>query len=108
LAAFSASRPGHTITGLTAVFWHFVEVSRELTSAERVTLEGLLHYGPRDEVTGDSGHLLLVVPRPGTLSPWSSKATNIARNCGLAAVRRIERGTAYYLSSGLPALAAAL
>ncbi|MBL8539468.1 MAG: phosphoribosylformylglycinamidine synthase, partial [Betaproteobacteria bacterium] len=41
------------------------------------------------------GDLLLVVPRLGTLSPWSSKATDIARHCGLDAVRRIERGVAY-------------
>ncbi|MFW5724645.1 MAG: hypothetical protein ACOCWF_08790, partial [Halochromatium sp.] len=41
--------------------------------------------------------LLLVVPRPGTISPWSSKATDIARHCGLDAVRRLERGTAYRL-----------
>jgi phosphoribosylformylglycinamidine synthase len=42
----------------------------------------------------------LVVPRPGTISPWSSKATDIARNCGLDKVRRIERGVAHYLESG--------
>ncbi|MCF8017023.1 MAG: hypothetical protein K9L65_15300, partial [Chromatiaceae bacterium] len=43
------------------------------------------------------GSLLLVVPRPGTISPWSSKATDIAQHCGLSAVRRLERGTAYRL-----------
>ncbi|MBK1619763.1 phosphoribosylformylglycinamidine synthase [Lamprobacter modestohalophilus] len=43
------------------------------------------------------GSLLLVVPRPGTISPWSSKATDIAQHCGLNAVRRLERGTAYRL-----------
>src|SRR3984885_5114979 len=40
---------------------------------------------------------LLVVPRPGTISPWSSKATDIAQVCGLSAVRRIERGILYTL-----------
>jgi len=44
------------------------------------------------------GALLLVVPRPGTISPWSSKATDIAHNCGLSEIHRIERGTAYYFS----------
>ena len=39
-----------------------------------------------------------MVPRPGTISPWSSKATDIARNCGLAAVRRIERGVAFRIA----------
>ena len=45
-----------------------------------------------------------VVPRLGTLSPWSSKATDIARVCGLAGVKRIERGRAYLFGGvkGLP------
>src|SRR5690606_16705653 len=42
---------------------------------------------------------LLAVPRPGTISPWSSKATDIARACGLDAVERIERGTWYALGA---------
>ncbi|MBF4318656.1 hypothetical protein EAY30_27705, partial [Vibrio anguillarum] len=45
------------------------------------------------------GLLLLVTPRPGTISPWSSKATDIAHNCGLVDVKRLERGTAYYIES---------
>jgi len=42
---------------------------------------------------------LLVVPRLGTISPWSTKATDIAQHCGLKGIRRIERGLIYYLSS---------
>ncbi|HTW39191.1 MAG TPA: phosphoribosylformylglycinamidine synthase, partial [Steroidobacteraceae bacterium] len=67
-------------------------------SAEARLLEQLLSYGPRmpgaapDET---AGQLVLIVPRAGTVSPWSSKATDIARVCGLDAVRRIERGIAY-------------
>ena len=45
------------------------------------------------------GELLLVVPRPGTISPWSTKATDIARHCGLRAVERVERGTAFYIQT---------
>ncbi|MGR5542203.1 hypothetical protein ACPV5V_27010, partial [Vibrio campbellii] len=45
------------------------------------------------------GLLLLVTPRPGTISPWSSKSTDIANNCGLGKVNRLERGTAYYVES---------
>ena len=45
-----------------------------------------------------SDNLVLVIPRMGTISPWSSKATDIAHNCGLQQVKRIERGTAFYLS----------
>ncbi|MBM3353789.1 MAG: phosphoribosylformylglycinamidine synthase, partial [Betaproteobacteria bacterium] len=48
------------------------------------------------------GALFLVVPRLGTISPWSSKATDIARNCGLTQVLRIERGTAYRVDCAAP------
>ncbi|MDH4286858.1 MAG: phosphoribosylformylglycinamidine synthase, partial [Gallionella sp.] len=47
---------------------------------------------------------ILVVPRLGTISPWSTKATDIAQHCGLSKVTRIERGVVYYLqtSNGKP------
>ncbi len=108
LAALAAARPQHSITGLAATFWHFVALRRELTSAERATLERLLTYGPHDVAGSDSGELLLVVPRPGTISPWSSKATDIASNCGLDAAERIERGVGYRIAvrNGAPLSAA--
>jgi phosphoribosylformylglycinamidine synthase len=88
-----------------ADFWHFVEVARPLEPAERRVLERLLDEGPStgsgqvEAARGErGGRLVLVVPRVGTISPWSSKATDIARACALDAVRRIERGVAYYLS----------
>ena len=84
-----------------AEFRHFVEVARALTGDERATLERLLRYGPRGADSIPAGRLHLVVPRLGTISPWSSKATDIARNCGLDVIRRIERGTAYYASEGI-------
>ena len=88
--------PDHAVAGISATFWHFVETrTRALTAAERATLERLLTYGPHDErKPTTAASLLLVVPRPGTISPWSSKATDIARNCGLEPVVRIERGIA--------------
>ena len=62
-------------------------------------LEELLQYG--EPFTGtDAGELFLVVPRPGTISPWSSKATDIAHNCGVEGVQRIERATAFYIEGG--------
>ena len=74
---------------------HLVEVSAPLSDEQRVVVEALLRYGPSTRADGPSdapaGRLLLVVPRFGTVSPWSSKATEIAHVCGLAAVRRIER-----------------
>ncbi|HET8848961.1 MAG TPA: phosphoribosylformylglycinamidine synthase [Marinobacter sp.] len=83
-----------------AEFMHFVDLEGDLSESELATLDRLLIYGPSAEVEDQDGVLFLVVPRPGTLSPWSSKATEIVRNCGLRQIRRIERGTAYYVQAG--------
>lgn len=87
------------VSGISARWIHFVDTARELTGAERQTLGRLLTYGPRLEAGEESGDLVLVVPRPGTVSPWSSKATDIAHVCGLTAIARIERGIAYRVQS---------
>src|SRR5512139_1002884 len=81
------------LTVASARFWHFVEVERGLDRREDATLARLLTYGA--PAPGPAGRAVLVTPRLGTISPWSSKATDIARQCGLSAVRRLERGTAY-------------
>ena len=99
LAALAASRPDHAVAGVSAVYWHFVEAERGLGADEQATLERLLTYGPHDADAADRGELLVVVPRPGTVSPWSSKATDIVRNCGLSAIRRVERGVVFRVES---------
>jgi len=86
---------GVVALSLTAEFRHFVATNRVLNDAEQATLSRILAYGPDDSPATGDGRLFLVVPRLGTISPWASKATDIARNCGLAAVERIERGVAY-------------
>jgi phosphoribosylformylglycinamidine synthase len=90
---------------LYAELAHFADLEQALGAAERDILDRLLRYGPAAEAAEPDGALLLVVPRPGTISPWSSKATDIAHNCGLAGLRRLERGTAFYLwtADGAPA-----
>jgi phosphoribosylformylglycinamidine synthase len=85
------------VRGIAANFHHFLDLSRPPGAAERSVLERLLGYGPRRSAVEPAGRLVLVVPRPGTISPWSSKATDIAHVCGLRLVRRIERGVAYRL-----------
>ena len=80
---------------LGARYQHFVEVRRAPRAGEQAVLERLLAYGPRLEPAPLHGALVLVVPRPGTISPWSSKATDIAHVCGLDLVRRIERCIEY-------------
>jgi phosphoribosylformylglycinamidine synthase len=92
---------------LSARFVHFVDLAGELSAEERRVLDALLAYGPREGSQADpEGVTLVVVPRFGTISPWSSKATDIARTSGLAKVRRIERGVAWTLVGVSPADAA--
>src|SRR5262249_1712648 len=79
------------LTGLDSQFLYFADVDGGLGGADRSLLEKLLLDGAPTTVPG--GALLLVVPRLGTVSPWASKATDIAHNCGLKKVRRIERGS---------------
>lgn len=86
---------GMELVSLDARFIHFVQVRESLSEVEMQLLEGLLTYGPNDVGETRAVHTLLVVPRLGTVSPWSSKATDIAHNCGLHKVRRIERGVEY-------------
>jgi len=77
---------------------HFVYTRGALDAHERARLAALLDYGePAAPAEGDPAAQWLVVPRLGTISPWASKATDIAHNCGLARVLRIERGTRYRL-----------
>jgi phosphoribosylformylglycinamidine synthase len=80
---------------LSAAFMHFVDTDDAIDGEQRATLDRLLQYGPAFTDVDVDGELFLVVPRPGTISPWSTKATDIAHNCGLARVHRIERGIAY-------------
>ncbi|GEK72818.1 MULTISPECIES: phosphoribosylformylglycinamidine synthase [Halomonas] len=84
------------VEALGADYVHFVDHDGELEGEDRRLLERLLDYGPaHDTGARGDGRLFLVVPRIGTQSPWSSKATDIARNCGLSQIRRLERGIAY-------------
>jgi phosphoribosylformylglycinamidine synthase len=85
---------------LGAEYWHFIRLREALAPDAQATLERILDYGPAASAVGQQGTLLLVTPRLGTISPWSSKATDIARHCGLPAVERIERGVAWWCSVG--------
>ncbi len=102
LRALRAQNPH--VTALSSRWLHFVDESRPLLETELELLGKLLTYGSRGTPQrGDSaqpkGHRLLVTPRVGTESPWSSKATDIVHVCGLGAIRRVERGTVYFVES---------
>nr|WP_189376428.1 phosphoribosylformylglycinamidine synthase [Thalassotalea profundi] len=90
---------GLPVNDIYAEFTHFAHLSAELDADESNVLAKLLTYGPTIEEHEPTGSLLLVTPRPGTISPWSSKSTDIAHNCGLNKVIRLERGIAYYVSN---------
>jgi len=81
------------ITGIAARFVHLVATEQPLAGAQAERVAALLTYGDPYE-GGSDGQAFIVTPRMGTISPWASKATDIARNCGLA-VFRIERLTEY-------------
>ncbi|RYU68399.1 phosphoribosylformylglycinamidine synthase [Aliivibrio finisterrensis] len=87
------------VTGIYAEFAHFADLTADLDASEVEKLEKLLTYGPTIEEHEPEGLLLLTTPRPGTISPWSSKSTDIAHNCGLATIARLERGTAFYIET---------
>lgn len=117
LARISKSIP--SITSIDAVYLHYVSPSSQAASdtlstasPERKILESLLEYGDNYSLDGTkaaveaalkgtkNGSAIFVVPRPGTISPWSSKATDIARMCRLEAfVQRIERGVVFVVES---------
>ncbi len=86
------------ISAIAARFVHFLASERALTEEERNILDRLLDYGPKPQA-GLVGEHFWALPRPGTISPWSSKATDILHHAGLSVVTRIERGIEYCLAA---------
>lgn len=93
-------RAREVVPGLESIdtrFIHLADTRGELEDAQRGVLEKLLTYGEVNTGNDEpNGTLLLVLPRFGTISPWSSKATDIARICGLDKLLRVERGVGYW------------
>ncbi|HEZ5551934.1 TPA: phosphoribosylformylglycinamidine synthase [Neisseria meningitidis] len=88
---------------LSSEFWYFVGSEKALDAATVEKLQALLAAQSVEQTpkAREGLHLFLVTPRLGTISPWASKATNIAENCGLAGIERIERGMAVWLEGRL-------
>jgi len=101
LAMIRASVPA--VDALQAQFIHFVDVDGALDADDERILRDLLtygsHVGESDSAPGPEALTVVVVPRIGTISPWSSKASDIAHICELAAVNRIERGIEYGIAA---------
>ena len=96
-ASLQQSAPN--ISHIYAEFVHFAFCEPALSDAQQHTLKQILTYGPQATTEAATGELFLVIPRIGTISPWASRATDIANNCGLVNVLRIERGIAFYIST---------
>ncbi|MCW8933882.1 MAG: phosphoribosylformylglycinamidine synthase [Gammaproteobacteria bacterium] len=88
-----------TISNVQAEFVHFADIEGNLSADQSKVLSKLLTYGPAFTAQEHEGDLFLVIPRFGTISPWASKATEIADHCGLGSIKRLERGVAYYIET---------
>lgn len=85
------------LSGLVSQNVYFVETSKPLTSEQQLHLQQLLN-GHSDDLNPPNQPSCVITPRPGTISPWSSKATDICHTCGIESVKRIEKGVAYSLA----------
>ncbi len=88
------------IAAVQARFVHFIDASAALSDDDSSRLGALLTYGEPAHAENTDGAVeeFFVIPRLGTISPWASKATDIVHNCGMAHVKRVERGIAYRIN----------
>ncbi|MGB5627487.1 MAG: phosphoribosylformylglycinamidine synthase [Woeseiaceae bacterium] len=93
----SLQRADKRVKDVDARFVYLVDTNAELSKQDRSRLDALLLSGDKPGKFSKITRKLYVVPRPGTISPWSSKATDIAKACDIDAVNRIERGICYGL-----------
>ena len=91
-----------SVSNINPEYQHLVKLhddAADLSTEELNKLNKLLNYGPAMSEVAHQGLRLYVLPRFGTISPWSTKATDIVAHCGLSKIKRVERGIAYYISS---------
>ncbi|MDM8557584.1 phosphoribosylformylglycinamidine synthase [Candidatus Parabeggiatoa sp. HSG14] len=91
-----------SLIAIEAYYLYFVDLKHPLSETEEVQLQALLPDSKSALIPLSQKNGLLVIPRPGTISPWSSKATDIARVCGLSAVKRLERGVFWRFITDTP------
>ncbi len=83
------------ISSIQSHFIHFAKTNTDLNEKEQTQLVALLGQGSATNTENNHSTSLIAIPRPGTISPWSSKASDIIHNSGLNKIIRIERGLAY-------------
>jgi phosphoribosylformylglycinamidine synthase len=82
---------------LSSEYIHFIETDNKLSNKNQLILDKLLNYSPQLDAS-NSLQKIIIIPRIGTISPWSSKATDICQHCGLDEIKRIERGIIYHFN----------
>ncbi len=82
---------------LGAEFIHFADLNSPLSNEQEQHLDQLLNYADKTSITDDASSII-VTPRLGTISPWSSKATDIVHLCDINQINRIERGVIYHFN----------
>ncbi len=92
-----AAKLGIELGEIAARYWHFLELNAALSQDRLLKVGELLSYGTSVDLPQAHEDLTWITPRPGTISPWSSKATEILKHCGITQLNRIERGLAYRL-----------
>ncbi len=100
LASVQAVLP--TVQSIDTEFQHLIKLDsgfQTLNDSDLATLERLLTYGPTMSQVEHQGQRLFVLPRFGTISPWSTKASDIVAHCGLEKVVRVERGIGFYINA---------
>ncbi|HEX5337805.1 MAG TPA: phosphoribosylformylglycinamidine synthase [Gallionella sp.] len=99
-AALNAAAPNVAIADTRHCYFSALS-EKSLNNAQAKLLDKVLGLGKSAGEPRDAAKLqqILVVPRLGTISPWSTKATDIAQHCGVSGVQRIERGVVYYLAT---------
>ena len=102
LSTFALAKvQAHVPQVVYAEFVHLLELTHSPSAQQRMVIDQLLSYGPSQDLPSKQGtHLLTVLPRSGTISPWSSKASDIFGRCGLDLVLRVERGVRWFVTPG--------
>ncbi|AXA34529.1 phosphoribosylformylglycinamidine synthase [Francisella adeliensis] len=83
------------VDSISAEYIHIVEIDEELSTKQEEVIKSLLNYNKEYGVANPKGHTFITAPRVGTISPWSSKATDIIQNTGIYAVKRVERAVVF-------------
>jgi len=85
------------IKDIHSQYIHIIWCEKKITATHKAVLEKILYYGPRAQALTFKNNIIITMPRPGTISPWASRATDIANHCGLFHIKRIERAIAVYI-----------